>query len=174
MASCLPPSCQVVLCSPSMHPTKAGILQPKICHPPLMAKLDLADRYYRISLHLQAALNLAIVIPADTTHHKPPVATPLSLSMRWAQSTPCFCSWPNQQPIPGNHIPKQNQQRRWQEWLPLASRASNFPVSLDSVVQQAPTLLVATATSKDGMGGFGLIKILTGNAPFHPTYRNNS
>jgi hypothetical protein len=59
--------------------------------PPLMAKIDLADGYYRVPLSPTAALNLAVVIPSDCP--SPLVALPLSLPMGWTQSPPYFCAY---------------------------------------------------------------------------------
>jgi hypothetical protein len=60
--------------------------------PPLMAKLDLADGYYRVPLAPQAALQLAVVTPND---HDDTflVALPLSLPMGWGHSPPWFCAF---------------------------------------------------------------------------------
>jgi hypothetical protein len=60
--------------------------------PPLLAKLDLADGYYRVPLAPQAALHLAVVIPSDEGSD-PLIAIPLSLPMGWAQSPPYFCAY---------------------------------------------------------------------------------
>jgi hypothetical protein len=48
--------------------------------PPLLAKIDLADGYYRIPLSPQAALTLAVVLPPDN-HNEPLIGLPLSLPM---------------------------------------------------------------------------------------------
>jgi hypothetical protein len=62
--------------------------------PPLLAKIDLADGYYRVPLCPQAALALAVVIPPDVQHSPTPlVAIPLTLPMGWAQSPPYFCAF---------------------------------------------------------------------------------
>jgi hypothetical protein len=60
--------------------------------PPLMAKVDLADGYYRVPLSPRAALQLAVVLPADNNSH-PLIALPLTLPMGWAQSPPFFCAY---------------------------------------------------------------------------------
>jgi hypothetical protein len=60
--------------------------------PPLMAKIDLADGYYRIPLSAQASLNLAIVLPHDGLE-EPILGLPLSLPMGWTDSPPYFCSF---------------------------------------------------------------------------------
>jgi hypothetical protein len=63
------------------------------CHgPPLMAKVDLADGYYRVPLSPCAALQLAVVLPADT-NLQPLIAMPLTLPMGSAQSPPFFCAF---------------------------------------------------------------------------------
>ncbi|MFN9981186.1 MAG: hypothetical protein ACK53Y_14770, partial [bacterium] len=46
--------------------------------PPLMAKIDLADGYYRIPLSPMAALELAVVLPNDKLQ-EPLIGLPLSL-----------------------------------------------------------------------------------------------
>ena len=60
--------------------------------PPLLAKLDLADGYYRIPLTPQAALELAVVLPSDGLQ-EPLIGLPLSLPMGWAESPPYFCAF---------------------------------------------------------------------------------
>jgi hypothetical protein len=60
--------------------------------PPLMAKIDLADGYYRIPLSESAALELAVVLPADKGTG-PLIGIPLSLPMGWRQSPPYFCAF---------------------------------------------------------------------------------
>jgi hypothetical protein len=62
--------------------------------PPLLAKIDLADGYYRVPLSPATALNLAVVIPNDAPPPSAPlVAIPLTLPMGWAQSPPFFCAF---------------------------------------------------------------------------------
>jgi hypothetical protein len=57
--------------------------------PPLLAKIDLADGYYRVPLAPTTALNLAVTIPPDPAYpHIPLVAIPLSLPMGWSESPP--------------------------------------------------------------------------------------
>jgi len=61
--------------------------------PPRLAKIDLADGYYRVPISAQAALNLAVVIPSDIPENPSPlIAIPLSLPMGWADSPPYFCA----------------------------------------------------------------------------------
>jgi hypothetical protein len=60
--------------------------------PPLMAKLDLADGYYRIPLSPSAALELAVVLPGDGVHERL-IGIPLSLPMGWTYSPPYFCAF---------------------------------------------------------------------------------
>jgi hypothetical protein len=60
--------------------------------PPLLAKLDLADGYYRIPLSASAALELAVVLPSDQTG-EPLIGLPLSLPMGWSNSPPYFCAF---------------------------------------------------------------------------------
>ncbi len=66
------------------------------CNPqfglPLMAKLDLADGYYRIPLSPLAALELAVVLPGDRPFPLL-IGIPLSLPMGWTHSPPYFCSY---------------------------------------------------------------------------------
>jgi len=62
--------------------------------PPVLAKIDLADGYYRVPLTSAAALALAVVIPTDLPHDPTPlVALPLALPMGWAHSPPYFCAF---------------------------------------------------------------------------------
>jgi hypothetical protein len=60
--------------------------------PPLIAKLDLADGYYRVPLSASAALELAVVLPSDGSP-EPLIGIPLSLPMGWLHSPPYFCSF---------------------------------------------------------------------------------
>jgi hypothetical protein len=53
--------------------------------PPLLAKIDLADGYYRVPLSPEAALELAVLLPGDA-HSEPLVGIPLSLPMGWGHS----------------------------------------------------------------------------------------
>jgi hypothetical protein len=48
--------------------------------PPLMAKLDLANGYYRVPLSPLTALELAVVLPGDGIHDAL-IGIPLSLPM---------------------------------------------------------------------------------------------
>jgi hypothetical protein len=57
-----------------------------------MAKIDLADGYYRIPLSPSAALRLAALIPSDTDGPAL-VALPLTLPMGWSHSPPYFCAF---------------------------------------------------------------------------------
>jgi len=60
--------------------------------PPLMAKIDLSDGYYRVPLSPAASLELAVVIPPDNTDVNL-IAIPLSLPMGWRDSPPYFCAF---------------------------------------------------------------------------------
>ncbi len=60
--------------------------------PPLMAKLDLADGYYRVPLSPLAALELAVVLPGDGPYDRL-IGIPLSLPMGWTHSPPYFCAF---------------------------------------------------------------------------------
>jgi hypothetical protein len=60
--------------------------------PPLLAKLDLADGYYRVPLSQEASLELAVVLPADGLA-EPLIGLPLSLPMGWSFSPPYFCAF---------------------------------------------------------------------------------
>jgi hypothetical protein len=60
--------------------------------PPLLAKLDLVDGYYRVPLSSTAALQLAVVLPTDVGSENL-IALPLSLPMGWNQSPPFFCAY---------------------------------------------------------------------------------
>jgi hypothetical protein len=61
--------------------------------PPLMAKIDLADGYYRIPLSNSASLQLAIVLPQRVGLHDPLIGIPLSIPMGWKHSPPYFCAF---------------------------------------------------------------------------------
>jgi len=60
--------------------------------PVYLAKLDLADGYYRIPLAPHAAQQLAVVLPPDHDTNNL-IGIPLSLPMGWAQSPPYFCAF---------------------------------------------------------------------------------
>jgi len=60
--------------------------------PPLMAKIDLADGYYRVPLSAHAALTLAVILP-DDLNSGPLLGIPLSLPMGWKESPPYFCAF---------------------------------------------------------------------------------
>jgi len=60
--------------------------------PPLLAKINLADGYYRVPLSAHAALNLAVCLPPDGLD-EPMLGIPLSLQMGWALSPPYFCAF---------------------------------------------------------------------------------
>jgi len=79
--------------------------------PPLMAKVDLADGYYRVPLSSSAALPLAVILPSDVSP-TPLVGIPLSLPMGWRHSPPYFCAFTetgadlaNQQLKANAHLP---------------------------------------------------------------------
>jgi hypothetical protein len=57
-----------------------------------MAKLDLADGYYRVPLSPLAALELAVVLPGDGPYEQL-IGIPLSLPMGWSLSPPFFCAF---------------------------------------------------------------------------------
>jgi len=61
--------------------------------PPLMAKVDLSDGYYRVPLSATAALQLAVLIPADANADQSLIAIPLALPMGWNHSPPYFCAF---------------------------------------------------------------------------------
>jgi hypothetical protein len=60
--------------------------------PPLLAKIDMADGYYRIPLSADASLQLAVVLPTDDGE-EPLLGLPLSLPMGWSLSPPLFCAF---------------------------------------------------------------------------------
>jgi hypothetical protein len=60
--------------------------------PPLLAKIDLADGYYRVSLSPAAALQLAVCLPPDGAG-EPLLGIPLRLPMGWSLSPPYFCAF---------------------------------------------------------------------------------
>jgi hypothetical protein len=74
--------------------------------PPLMAKIDLADGYYRIPLSPAASLELAVVLPADD-HRESLIGLPLSLPMGWALSPPYFCAFTETCADMANRHPRQ-------------------------------------------------------------------
>jgi len=49
--------------------------------PPLLAKVDLSDGYYRIPLSLEASLHLAMLIPSEFPTEPSLIALPLTLPM---------------------------------------------------------------------------------------------
>ncbi len=59
--------------------------------PPLMAKIDLADGYYRVPLTPEASLELAVILPPDGGANL--IGIPLSLPIGWAHSPPYFCAF---------------------------------------------------------------------------------
>jgi hypothetical protein len=61
--------------------------------PPLMAKVDLADGFYRIPLSPDAALALAVIIPSDIPSLPSLIAIPLTLPMGWTHSPPYFWAY---------------------------------------------------------------------------------
>jgi hypothetical protein len=60
--------------------------------PTLLAKIDLADGYYRVPLSTHAALQLSVCLPNDG-HGTPLLGIPLSLPMGWSLSPPYFCAF---------------------------------------------------------------------------------
>jgi hypothetical protein len=58
--------------------------------PPLLAKIDLVDGYYRVLLNAGSALQRAICLPSDGLPN-PLKSIPLSLPMSWSLSLPYFC-----------------------------------------------------------------------------------
>ncbi len=60
--------------------------------PTLLAKVDLAEGYYRISLAPKVALEFATVLPPDPGSD-PFIGIPLSLPMGWVQSPLYFCTF---------------------------------------------------------------------------------
>lgn len=64
--------------------------------PPLMAKVDLADGFYRIPLSPEASLALAVIIPSDIPSQPSLISPPLMLLMLlmgWTHSPPYFCAY---------------------------------------------------------------------------------
>jgi hypothetical protein len=61
--------------------------------PPLLAKVDLLDGYYRIPLSPEASLHLAMLIPSDILTEPSLIALPLTLPMGWSHSPPYFCAY---------------------------------------------------------------------------------
>lgn len=59
--------------------------------PPLTAKVDLADGYYRVPVSASASLLLAILVPSDTSDQAI-IALPLCLPMGWHHSPWYFCA----------------------------------------------------------------------------------
>jgi len=73
--------------------------------PPLLAKLDLADGYYRVPLAAEASLELAVILPSED-FHEPLLGIPLSLPMGWALSPPWFCAFTETCADLYNNIPR--------------------------------------------------------------------
>jgi len=57
-----------------------------------MAKIDLADGYYRVPVSAHDKLQLAVVLPHDNLA-EPLLGIPLSLPMGWKESPPFFCAF---------------------------------------------------------------------------------
>jgi len=66
------------------------------CNPsfgaPLIAKIDLSDGYYRVTLSPEAALQLAVCLPPDN-RGEALLGIPLSLPLGWSLSPPYFCAF---------------------------------------------------------------------------------
>jgi hypothetical protein len=60
--------------------------------PPLLAKIGMANGYYRIPFSADASLQLADCLPSDNSR-TPLLGIPLSLPMGWNLSPPYFCSF---------------------------------------------------------------------------------
>jgi hypothetical protein len=59
--------------------------------PVYLAKIDIADGFYRIAIHARDVPRLGVILPtADSS--APLVALPLALPMRWVKSLPYFTS----------------------------------------------------------------------------------
>jgi hypothetical protein len=61
--------------------------------PPLMAKVVLADGFYRIPLSPNAALALAVIIPSDIPSLTSLITIPLTMPMGWTHSPLYFCAY---------------------------------------------------------------------------------
>ena len=59
--------------------------------PPLLAKHDIKDGFYRLLLRIHDCLRLALVMPRYEGE-EPLVAIPLACTMGWVQSPPTFCT----------------------------------------------------------------------------------
>jgi hypothetical protein len=105
--------------------------------PPLMAKLDLADGYYRIPLSLQAALNLAVILPA-THNTETLIALPLSLPMGWRDSPPYFCAFTETCTDLANIHPDTTLQHPFQYALASASTSHFSTFSSDDIFPFVP------------------------------------
>jgi hypothetical protein len=57
-----------------------------------MAKVDLADGYYRVLISPTTALSLAVTLPSDIPNAGPLIAIPLVLPLGWSESPPYFCA----------------------------------------------------------------------------------
>jgi hypothetical protein len=60
--------------------------------PLILAKIDLANGYYRVLLSPEAALELAILLPPDAGGAYL-IGIPLSLPMDWGHSPPYYCAF---------------------------------------------------------------------------------
>jgi hypothetical protein len=101
--------------------------------PPLMAKIDLADGYYRIPLSASAALRLAVILPSDGLP-EPMLGVPLSLPMGWSESPPFFCAFTETCADLANnyrvHLPTHNFQLRADADVRLPIHDSFLPTAI--------------------------------------------
>lgn len=104
--------------------------------PPLMAKIDLADGYYRVPLSPTATLQLTVILPADdSSDHL--IGIPLSLPMGWGQSPPFFCAFTET----GADLANAHTQEAtiWPQH-PLETATQTLPFLLDTTYDLSATL----------------------------------
>jgi hypothetical protein len=109
--------------------------------PPLMAKLDLSDGYYRVPLSAEASLELAVILPwAHGTD--PLLAIPLSLPMGWSLSPPWFCAFTETCADLFNNSPQPTTfDHPYQDIVQLSVAPSTAPTfAHDTIFHQTPTL----------------------------------
>jgi hypothetical protein len=111
--------------------------------PPLMAKIDLADGHYRVPLSPTAALQLAVVLPADASNDHL-IGAPLSLPMGWGQSPPFFCAFTETSADLANH--HTNQAMTWTPH-PLELATQTLPFLFDAAYDPSATLPTGVPTT---------------------------
>jgi len=109
--------------------------------PPLMAKLDLSDGYYRVPLAAEASLELAVILPLEHGT-EPLLAIPLSLPMGWSLSPPWFCAFTETCADLFNHSPQPTTfDHPYQDIVQLSLAHPTAPTfAPETIFPQTPTL----------------------------------